>query len=75
MLYELLDRKVPQAEIRRKPLPELSGHRSGALGFPLLPWTSLETAGHLLQPPGDAPETTTLDRKTPEAESNHQGLF
>ena len=29
-----LDRKMPQAESRPRPLLELSGHHSGALGFP-----------------------------------------
>ena len=37
-------------------LPELSGHRSGALGFPCPPETSFDAAGHLLEPPGHAPK-------------------
>jgi len=40
--------------------------------------TSLNAAGHLLQPPGHAPDTQktiTLDRKTPQAESRHPGLL
>ena len=38
----------------------------------------MDAARHLLEPPGDAPEaqkTTRLDRKMPQPESRHPGLF
>ena len=54
-----LDRKMPQAESRPRPLPELSGHRSGALGFPWPPGTSRDAARNL------------LDTKRPDGQ-NHQ---
>jgi hypothetical protein len=43
-----LDRKMPPAESHPRPLPELSGHRSGAVGFPPRPGTSREAAGNFL---------------------------
>ena len=69
---------MPQAGSRPRPLPQLSGHRSGAMGSPSPLETSLNAARHLLEPPGDAPEarkTTRLDRKMPQPESRHPGLF
>ena len=44
------------------PLPELSGHPSGALGFPSPPGTSRDAARHLLEPPG---HKTTRSPKSP----------
>ena len=43
-----LDRKMPQAESRPRPLPELSGHRSGAVSWDLQ-GSSGELPGHKMK--------------------------